>query len=197
MIAPAPSPGPVKRPGRMLVFYVSTGVVLALFVSGWFAWTPLRVWYWEREVRRHMPMMGLVPGAKNPHARAVHCLVAIGPQSRAAVERLFKENDSALQIYLLVALRDRTNTWALSLLVGQVRTKDCLGNFELFDTVSLISDRDFMKGSERQTSGPAGIGLSEVDFAEVRRRILVWWEREGKVNYGRGKCPGGTVERGK
>jgi hypothetical protein len=33
----------------MLAFYVGTGIALALFVGGWFAWTPLRTWYEERQ----------------------------------------------------------------------------------------------------------------------------------------------------
>jgi hypothetical protein len=48
---PAPS-GPAKRSKRMLGFYVSIGVVLALFVGGWFAWTPLKLGYAIYRVQR-------------------------------------------------------------------------------------------------------------------------------------------------
>jgi len=40
-----------KRRG-MLAFYIGTGVVFALFVGGWIAWTPFRTWYRERQVLR-------------------------------------------------------------------------------------------------------------------------------------------------
>ncbi len=50
MTAPAPS-GPVKRSKRMLAFYVAMGVVLALAVGFYFAWTPLRVSYTIHKIR--------------------------------------------------------------------------------------------------------------------------------------------------
>ena len=44
--------GERSKPRRgMLAFYIGTGVVLALFLGGWFARAPLKIWYWEVRLR--------------------------------------------------------------------------------------------------------------------------------------------------
>jgi len=43
-----------RRKG-LVGFYVGMGAVLALVVTFYFAWTPLRALYWEREVRKVFP----------------------------------------------------------------------------------------------------------------------------------------------
>jgi hypothetical protein len=50
MTVPAPSPEPMKS--SLLGFYVITGVILALFAAGYFAWTPLRLRYAIYSVRQ-------------------------------------------------------------------------------------------------------------------------------------------------
>ena len=44
---------PVKKGRGMVGFYVATGVGVALFVGGWFAWTPVKAQYYLRQLRAH------------------------------------------------------------------------------------------------------------------------------------------------
>ncbi len=179
---------PRKHRG-LVVFYIGMGVVLLLFASGWLASGPLRAWYWEREVRLWMPMQGLT-GGENPHVRPVVKLIAVGPPARAAVERLFRENDTALSIYLTVQLRDPKNTWALPALVERVGRRGQFDDFDLLDTVEVISKRNFHEGLGKKTFSTTGIPLTvwgAADKEEARRRILDWWEAEGRAKYGSGQ----------
>jgi hypothetical protein len=60
------SPPPKPRKG-LLAFYVGMGAVLALVVGFYFAWTPLRVWYWQWTFSEEL---SLIRGAKWPHRAA-------------------------------------------------------------------------------------------------------------------------------
>ena len=40
-----------KRERSLLGFYIAMGVLAAMVVLGVWLWTPLRIWYWERELR--------------------------------------------------------------------------------------------------------------------------------------------------
>ena len=75
---------PTKRSKRMLAFYVAMGVVVALFVAGFLAWTPLRIWYWQQQAES--------AGNSTDRAHALASLVAVGPQSRNALQNLLRDH---------------------------------------------------------------------------------------------------------
>jgi hypothetical protein len=40
-----------QQPKGLLGFYVAACLALVLFAGVWSAWTPLKIWYWKREIQ--------------------------------------------------------------------------------------------------------------------------------------------------
>jgi hypothetical protein len=165
----------VKRRRGLLGFYISTGVVVTLFVACYFAWTPLRVWYWERKVRnaRRDYVVGVGPSTiwmLTPRADAAKRLAALGPSARPAFQRLLSQGEMLDQVQLSAVLRDTRSVWALPLLVAVVRNEDPL----YIIPTGLHID-------EMAEGAPAATSASSPE--QARTMILTWWEREGKAKY--------------
>lgn len=89
-------PQATLRPKRMLTFYVGTGVALALFVGGWFAWTPLRAWYQVRQLRRDADT--------KDRSAVVEDLVRTGTPAVPALVSALKDGDASAREHAALAL---------------------------------------------------------------------------------------------
>ncbi len=184
---------PKKRKG-MLGFYIGLGAVALLLVGFYFSWTPLRVWYWEREVRRS-------PSGNNfrvewpdwpitsmgPRGEAARRLVDIGPVARFAVRRLLAEKDFELRLDVVVAFRKEEHAWGVPLLVeagSDERIENLMiAEYAIMATGHICGQQFFPVTRNIMDEG------SEFQIARVqegRKALRVWWEKEGKAKYGRG-----------
>ena len=174
---------PPRTRRGMLAFYVGIGAVLALFVGGWFAWTPLRIWYWEQKASSAdtggsnfipLGLAGWPVSPGNPCTDAVSSLVAVGPQSLPAIRRLLHGTDQKRTLCVLAALRDPKSVWALPVLVELVRDdRDATARYWAMRAAAGASGNAF-------PIFLSGMGSEEEDH----QRLLRWWEREGKAKYG-------------
>ena len=202
MTAPAPSPDcsqeahvatPVKKRRGMVAFYVATGVACLLLVGFYFAWTPLRVWYWEREVHhRESSRLKRTPSGvvinRATISDAARELVRIGPRAAHALKRLLQEEgENHLRLDVLDGIRGEDVPWVAPLLVGLLRTSQ---HSEARVTVQIMeqcSGRQFMPPPARgRIENLAGSTWGKDERVEEgRKNALVWWEKEGKAKYGR------------
>lgn len=153
---------PRKRKG-LLAFYVSTGFLALLFVAFYFAWTPLRVWYREREVLK-APDADIRP----PRVDAARKLADIGPASYPAFKRLFHDHNAEYRCAAVLALRKPDDAWALPLLAEVAQDPRTDGDRVFAAAFAAVS-------AER---------ILGMDF-DRQRPFLSWWQREGKAKYGR------------
>jgi hypothetical protein len=179
---------PPKHRRGMLGFYLAMGALLALAVGFGFAWTPLRVSYWEREVRSDGSLnctdysSGYVPGQRDKAARK---LAECGPVSLQAFRRLLSKGDPAFRVAVLYGLtEDAKATWAVRLLVDASGDPDFCVAGQAIMAVSAITGKRFLPpykaglaSEPRTTAGAVGIG---------RRNLQAWWEKEGRAKYGGG-----------
>jgi hypothetical protein len=155
-------------------FYIGISVIVMLFVGGWLAWTPLRVWYWERGVR----------GAATDEERTdcITGLVLVGPSAYPAVKRIYDSLNATDKRGLLAFLQSLPETeWSLPLYVETARGAE-------------ITQENFMLVSDAVNGGLGYAGLKgtgqkkdETLVAVLRRDrkvLLDWWEREGRAKYG-------------
>jgi hypothetical protein len=169
----------------MLPFYVGTGVVLALLVGGWFAWTPLRVWYWEREVLKAAELDG--PGAPGDLPDPMKCdrplgrLLDIGPPALPAVERLLAHRYVSLRQRVVGHVYEERSTkkpgnhvdWAVPLMVRTALADPDVNTRQL--AVDMLDNTtEFREAS------------SATDFEGLTRELRAWWESEGRAKYGDG-----------
>jgi hypothetical protein len=151
----------------MLAFYVGTGVVLALFLGGWFAWTPLRIAYYERSARTGHTGEPPDDLTTTKGLHAIYRLVEIGPRAEPALRRLLRSESRDLRYEVASALRIREAQWTIPLLVLAAQDRD------------------------RDIAQTAMWGVEPVLHDGLRFRsteeLLSWWHREGKAKYGSGE----------
>ena len=180
MTVPGPSPASpgesrlklARRGGRMLGFYMGTGVVLALFVGGWLAWTPLWVSYWEREAIKEQRAWHQ-PGYSRKRVDAVRDLAALGPGAYQAVDRLLKNREMYPYWHVFGGLEEARATWALPLVIRACRSEDAQVAGRAVMAVEKLSGKTF------HSAHPSIEGL-----ARYRPQVLAWWESEGRAKYG-------------
>ena len=194
MTVPAPS-GPAKRSRRMLGFYVAMGVALALAVSFYFAWTPLRVRYWEREVRREAPGYSRRPQVSQD-GRVVFVnmvlgdpagkLAALGPGSAPAFERLLRAEAPGVRLAAVEGLHRARAEWCVPLLVGAVGDADSEVSVTATRAVADIMKNGLHKSSQLDLTRAVNLYLSlrQKEPARLRQEVLDWWESEGQAKYG-------------
>jgi hypothetical protein len=192
-----PGPGPVETSRRrkgLLAFYVGTGVVVLVLVGFWFAWTPLKVWYWERQVRR-APGASYTAGPDGwkialdlPRTQAARALADLGPSSEMAFRRLLNSRNSKLNGYVLKALNRPEDSWALPMLVDIAKHEDLELAEDAIYAAQRIAGESFFppqKGTGDISDIPLG-GIRKPKGVEPARvRLLAWWNREGRARYGR------------
>jgi len=177
------------RSRRMLGFYIAMGAALALFVGGWFAWTPLRIGYWEGKVRRTDPSPYVKTGPHGscfvqPCDRAARALAELGPAALPAVSRLLRDENSQTQAAVVRALGDTKSTWALPLLI-ELMEKPTAEYGVILACVYAVSN---LTGYRVPThySGTSQSFTDNDNAQHCRRSLLDWWGREGRAKYGRG-----------
>jgi hypothetical protein len=192
---PVPGDQPAKHGRSLTGFYIALGVVAVLVGLGAWLWTPLRVLYWEREVRRTAPIPSenLVPGPRGfdprfvgPRVQAARRLADIGPAAYASFNRLLNGSDDLLAIQVLSALGEPRDSWALPLIVHAASGKDAEKTPWAIGVAQNITDRKFYP-ARPDTGQPRPPPLTEEDVAQGQRNLLDWWEREGKAMYGEGQ----------
>jgi hypothetical protein len=156
----------------MLAFYISTGLVVALFVAGYFAWTPLRVWYLERRIRSMYS--GSIEDVRMFEFRK---LANCGPQAYRSFERLVNRSPD-LRWSAMRALRKPADSWALPLVVESANSAQFETVHAALIAAKRITGKNFVPWTDRFPSMP--------DPGPHRKRLLAWWESEGKAKYGRG-----------
>jgi hypothetical protein len=184
----------------MVGFYVGTGMVVVLFVGGWFAWTPLRVWYWERETVKTMadyrgpgPLGGF---CKSP--RAPLELATLGPAAYGAFDRLLENPEQGVRLACVAALFDARPRWDYPLLIKASQDRDVEVAVRAISVVQLRTNEEFfpkrlgngwvtgyyivsvVAGNEKWRT------MSQEEVGPIREALLAWWDREGKAKYGRG-----------
>ncbi len=186
MTAPAPSPASpqdgadvVKNRG-MVGFY--------------FAWTPLRIWYWEREVRRRgwssVTTEGPGPDGtwvrKTPRINAARELLRLGPAAEPAVRRLLEVDDDGdrLPEDVLHAFSRREDKWALPLLIEIAGDKNSYVYYGAIYAAERVTRRKFFP-PVRHINELSGWGAARRWREQARKNLLDWWEKEGRAEYGR------------
>jgi hypothetical protein len=177
-----------KRKG-MLLFYVSTGLLAFLFVGFYFAWTPLQVWYWERQVlRRDVNAIEATSSSfyEPSVLRAARKLVEFGPAARSALRRLLHSSAPLRRTYMLAALDSPKHDWALPIVIQEIQQPS---EYDLYGPIRTVE-----KLTGRRFTVPAVQGLprgamprphTPEELKVARRDILLWWKREGKAKYGK------------
>ena len=206
MTAPAPSPKePAKRSKRMLGFYIAMGVVALLLVAFYFTWTPLKVWYWERELRSflaesarerswyagmELPAEGTVVihfGKKE--TPALGKLLRAGPIAWPALKRIFDGLQTRQRADFFGCLRDSEERWPLQLAVSAAEDERGKVLTEALDAAESLTNESFFPKGRRWTKSFRGGAARDIDQEELKRAriaFLSWWEREGRAKYGRG-----------
>jgi hypothetical protein len=159
-------PVPDQRGRSLTGFYIALGVVAALVGLGAWLWTPARIWYYERQFRAAKTSADLRAAAEK--------LGDVGPQALPAFKRLLQSEDSANWTFVLHSgLGHPGRTWALPLIVQTARDSD--------DEIG----RDAIWAAENVLGKRWAFGARDLeDVPEARRRLLAWWEREGRAKYG-------------
>jgi hypothetical protein len=180
---PEPADQPTEQGRSLAGFYIALGVVAGLVLLGVWLSTPLRVWYWERQIQKPLPPC---PASNAPGYDAIHALydeqseaavrlVEIGPRSAPAVTRLLRRGHAERWITLW-ALQRVSAKWALPILVEECRERnDPALTLLLVDTAERITG-EFIQPPE---------GYLRVKELPPQL-FLAWWEREGQAKYGGG-----------
>lgn len=184
-----------RKKGRSLVgFYIGLAIAVLLALGVWSAWTPVRVWYWERafhsaDLEGWMDARGgWAPDRSgffpedlrfsSGKVEAAEKLAAIGPAARPAVRRLLASGDRHVRANALCGVGKARAVWAIPEVVELCRHERGLLLIQrAFDTISSLTDY-------KMTGG--GIDIPEGEYFQAeRQRLLNWWEREGRAKYGR------------
>ena len=166
----------------LLGFYIVAVILLLLTAGLSFAWTPLRLRYWERKTRS--AAADYERALKSGSSREVNAargrvfpaatkLVALGSIARPAVEAAVEESPRAAEAIVMV-LGETRPTWALPILVKMCQ-QEAYSSLCIVETAEKITNRNF---SRTFRAGPA------TGLRPDRRLFLAWWEREGKAKYG-------------
>jgi hypothetical protein len=175
-----PAQPPAEKRKTLLAFYVGMGAVLALAVAFYFAWTPLRVWYWEREVRQSDTSLVTKIDSSHgtlllsPRALAAMRLVDLRPRAFPALKRLLHHPDEGVRRETLFALEEsgRRTMWAFPLLIEVVGKGDFDAAHGAVRAAEKMSGRKFVQN------------YSYFSPELTREQMLRWWEREGTAKYG-------------
>lgn len=175
------APKPVPSGPSLTGFYVALGAAAALVGLGAWLWTPARIWYWEREVRRGSPWNILVSGSmgvwtySGPPVDAARKLVGIGPRAGPAVSRLILSPESRHPV--LQAVGDSRAQWVLPVLANACRKEaDPRSRIEMVVAAQELSGVNFGAWSM----------LADADLEKPYRSFLDWWDREGRARYEQG-----------
>lgn len=186
-----------KKKGRSLAgFYIGLGVAAALLLGGWFAWTPLRIGYYEWRIVKTYPKDGaesvladwIMHSTRDRNSEPTelkgYCwarsLVDIGPQSRPTLERLLRSENPIVRRMVVIALGRSKQPWAMALLVEASRDTNIDVAWRAVYFAGTITDQSFFR--EGTYSGDPWAPLRA-----ARRSLLNWWEREGRAEYGDGR----------
>jgi len=184
-----PQPIPAKQKS-LKGFYVAMGVLLALTVGGWFAWTPLKIMYYEKkvEIASSLVLVPLKSGWSERHVKA-HELAMLGPASYKSFARLLGKGSSVDRIEVMMGLSSPGNTlWALPLYADVAMSKHSDSRIpaiaaELAATmVEVDLGRPVVQWPERKK-----FKNDEEHRLAISNCFLDWWEREGKAMYGIGE----------
>jgi hypothetical protein len=176
----------------MLAFYVGTGLVLALLVGGWFAWTPLKMYRYEQKV------LGMESGSA-AQLRAMREVAELGPVSRTVMRRLLANPDAGVRVSACRGLHLARQSWAVPLLIRAALDPEPAVAGASIAAVVNTADIASLKEAVNTAARPRVMLIPEVgkrytedlpvieDTREVeslRSRLVSWWEREGKAKYG-------------
>jgi len=194
-----PADQPAKQGRSLTGFYIALGVAAVLVGLGAWLWTPLRVLYWERELRRNAPIVsesesgyslyrvpgssGYTPLSVHTQLRAARRLADIGPAAYASFNRLLNGSDGPLALQALVVLDEPKDSWALPLVIHAASGKDAEKTLLATTVAQKLTNRRFYPVLP-DTEPPRR--PTEEEVAQAQRNLLDWWEREGKVKYGEG-----------
>jgi len=177
--------GAPEEKGRSLAgFYIAVGIVAALVLLGAWLWTPVSIWYWERETRKacYEEAATISTSSFSKSLQAANRLVRIGPPAYSALGRLLADRAMPLRIRVLGATVDSRADWALPLVVKASGDPDGSIAEQALVTACYLAERDFITGQE-------GTLLSHIDkkrpdiVATGRQKLLTWWESEGRARY--------------
>jgi hypothetical protein len=179
----------------MLGFYVAMGALLALAVGFCFAWTPLRIWYWQGEVRRRGPCgtttLTRTPSgvhiSRTPRGDAARELVRIGPRASPALKRLLQEGgDDRLRYDVLSGIKGEDAPWVVPLLIDVLKGSEYAETRLTVQIMELFAGRQFIpRPAYSRILSLIGDSWNENERVEEgRKSALDWWEREGKAKYG-------------
>jgi hypothetical protein len=162
----------------MLAFYVAMGAVCLLLVGFYFAWTPVRVWYWRNEFID-------APSQERALQAAEH-LVDVGPSSYSCLEGLLQDAPHSFSRQALVSAAGRSDAqWTLPLLVNVLSSdhEPPWVHWTALQAAERILDRRL----RAPTNPPHMKDEMAEAVKESRSEFLAWWHREGKAKYGRGE----------
>jgi hypothetical protein len=167
---------PLSRRKGLLAFYIGIGVASLLVVGACFAWKPLRVWQCEKYLMS-MPR----PDFTTFDTEAIDAsegLVAIGPQAIPAIKRVLVRDENLAGGYLLDALYEECPIWAVELLVEHsISGWDDDVRCACMSLVEEATGKDFGCGNQQT------VCIEDESF----RKMVDWWQAEGKAMYGSGK----------
>jgi hypothetical protein len=200
---------PEKRRRGMLAFYVSTGVALVLLVAGYFAWTPLRIWYWERTLMNYVQAMPadrpvsfsvrrpdgsrVLIGTAKEGTNTLEKLLEVGPAAAPALERVIASLSADRQMRVMHCLAETDEAWTVRALVSSVRNGKHYLAMDALDAAERLTGQVFFPKGRRSVPPPnppikdcvVGRAVDAAEVKEGRKNFLAWWNREGKAKYGR------------
>jgi hypothetical protein len=186
LTASPPSPPEIAPTGKgrsLLGFYVAMLVLLAAVGGLGLAWTPLRVWYWERQTIQAaesesgsfaLCMFGRLD---TPRTRAARRLADVGPAAEQAFRRLLRNDNERFRLQVLSAFGYPSDSWAVPLLIEQARNENALTGF-----VAVTSLKSIVPGAP----GRFMAYLGSHSYERERAEFMDWWTREGREKYGGG-----------
>ena len=206
-----PASPPARRRG-MTSFYLAMGALLALAAAFAFAWTPLRVWYWEKEFMGYVravpadtpvsfhiwrPNGGrMLIGTAKEGTEALGRLIELGPAAASAIERALSSLPADRQMRVMDCLAEAGEAWTVRALVSSVRGGKPYLVREALDTAERVTGQVFFPNGPRSTRNPnppiragewTGRAIQPAELEVGRERFLAWWESEGQAKYGGGE----------
>jgi hypothetical protein len=199
------SDGHARRRGSLLGFYIAAFLLLLLVGAAALFWMPLKMAYFERQVRNAVDDGSRHPtkisGTEYPLDRrtwAAHKLIQCGHVSHPTLERLFRlPGDS--DAYVLNAISLDKEPWTLPLVIEFLSRDDVVEGIDagaegkaakrgdvivhklhgkaVARLVAAITAVEGITGRSFLSEDPE---KSVVDaMKEARQSILTWWDKEG------------------
>ena len=178
MAEAAESPEAGRPPPSLTWFYVTVGIVAALFAAATWGWKPAQVSYWERRALRAYERPDLAAADD-----AVEKLAGVGRPARAAFERMLAPNANWYRGRVVQMLGRRANRWALPVIVRLVREdRDAGVRFMALAAAETITGKAFFS-AEFVVGRSTGAGFAP-GVEQARQQLLDWWDAEGRSRYG-------------